>query len=93
MGVPNSEVGYTSAMPRREDHEVHKRTCGGTGQKKNIVDSSTIHTERIVAFTLYRWLCERAKVLRYTYSAYLLYRGADKSLARPGRKQATFPAF
>ena len=29
MGVPTSEVGYTSAMPRREDHEVHKRTCGG----------------------------------------------------------------
>jgi hypothetical protein len=24
MGVPNSEVGYTPAMPRREDHEVHK---------------------------------------------------------------------
>ena len=24
MGVPTSEVGYTSAMPRREDHEVHK---------------------------------------------------------------------
>jgi len=24
MGVPNSEVGYTSAMPGREDHEVHK---------------------------------------------------------------------
>jgi len=23
MGVPNSEVGYTAAMPRREDHEVH----------------------------------------------------------------------
>jgi len=22
MGVPTSEVGYTSAMPRREDHEV-----------------------------------------------------------------------
>jgi len=21
MGVPTSEVGYTSAMPRREDHE------------------------------------------------------------------------
>ena len=35
MGVPISEVGYTSAMPRREDHEVHKRTCGGTGKKKN----------------------------------------------------------
>jgi hypothetical protein len=24
MGDPTSEVGYISAMPRREDHEVHK---------------------------------------------------------------------
>ena len=24
MGVPTSEVGYTPAMPRRKDHEVHK---------------------------------------------------------------------
>jgi hypothetical protein len=24
MGVPTSEVGYTTAMPRREDHEVYK---------------------------------------------------------------------
>jgi len=24
MGVPTSEVGYTPAMPRRGDHEVHK---------------------------------------------------------------------
>ena len=24
MGVPTSEFGYTPAMPRREDHEVHK---------------------------------------------------------------------
>jgi hypothetical protein len=24
MGVPTSEVGYTTAMPRREDHEVQK---------------------------------------------------------------------
>jgi hypothetical protein len=23
MGVPTSEVGYTAAMSRREDHEVH----------------------------------------------------------------------
>ena len=29
MGVPTSEVGYTPTMPRREGHEVHKRTCGG----------------------------------------------------------------
>jgi hypothetical protein len=24
MGVPTSEVGYTTAMPRKEDHEIHK---------------------------------------------------------------------
>ena len=24
MGVPTSEVGYIPAMPKREDHEVHK---------------------------------------------------------------------
>jgi len=28
MGVPTLEVGYTSAMPRREDHEVHKDMWG-----------------------------------------------------------------
>jgi len=36
MGVPTSEVGYTSAMPRREDHEVHKDMwghCGVEGRK------------------------------------------------------------
>ena len=28
MGVPTSEVGYTPAMPRREDHVVHKDMWG-----------------------------------------------------------------
>jgi hypothetical protein len=37
MGVPTSEVGYTSAMPRREDLEVHKKTCGGIGEKEIFV--------------------------------------------------------
>jgi len=32
MGVPTSEVGYTSAMPRREDHEVHKDIWGAFGE-------------------------------------------------------------
>jgi len=31
MGFPTSEVGYTSAMPRREDHEVHKDMWGMGG--------------------------------------------------------------
>jgi len=34
MGVPTSEVGYTSAMPRRGDHEVHKDMWGIGGEKK-----------------------------------------------------------
>jgi len=36
MGVPTSEVGYTSAMPRREDHEVHKDMWGIGGGKKTL---------------------------------------------------------
>jgi len=31
MGIPTSEVGYTSAMPRREDHKVHKDMWGHWG--------------------------------------------------------------
>jgi len=34
MVVPTSEVGYTSAMPRREDHEVRKGHVGPLGGKK-----------------------------------------------------------
>ena len=38
MGVPTSEVGYTPAMPRREDHEVHKGHVVALGEeKKNLV--------------------------------------------------------
>ena len=37
MGVPTSEVGYTPAMPRREDHEVHKGHVVALDQKKFIV--------------------------------------------------------
>jgi len=36
MGVPTSEVGYTFAMPRREDHEVRKDMWGHGGGKKYI---------------------------------------------------------
>ena len=34
MGVPTSAVGYTAAMPRREDHEVHKDMWWGHWTKK-----------------------------------------------------------
>ena len=35
MGVPTSEVGYTPAMSRREDHEVHKGHVAALGGEKN----------------------------------------------------------
>jgi len=34
--------------------------------------SSSVHTERIVAFILQRWSPERAVILRYTYSTQLV---------------------
>jgi len=34
MGVPTSEVGYTPAMPRREDQEAHKGHVVALDQKK-----------------------------------------------------------
>jgi hypothetical protein len=37
MGVPTSEVGYTPAMHRREDHEVHNGHVVALGEKKNHV--------------------------------------------------------
>ena len=33
MGVPTSEVGYTAAMSRREDHKVHKGHVVALGKK------------------------------------------------------------
>ena len=34
MGVPTSEVGYTPAMPGREDHEVHKGHVVPLGERE-----------------------------------------------------------
>ena len=41
MGIPKSEVGYTSAMPRRKDHEVHKDMWGHWGGGNTIAVSVT----------------------------------------------------
>ena len=41
MGVPTSEVGYTPAKPRREDHEVHKGHVVALRGKKKIAYSDT----------------------------------------------------
>ena len=40
MGVPTSEVGYTPVMPRREDHEAHKRHVVALGEGGGILVTS-----------------------------------------------------
>jgi hypothetical protein len=40
MGVPTTEVGYTTAMPRREDREVHKDMWWHWIKKVNVYLSS-----------------------------------------------------
>jgi len=42
MDVPTSEVGYTSAMPRREDHEVHKDMWGIGKEEKILSPMATV---------------------------------------------------
>jgi hypothetical protein len=34
MGIPSSEVSYTSATTGREDHQVHKRHVVALGKEK-----------------------------------------------------------
>jgi len=48
MGVPTSEVCYTPAMPRREDHEVHKDMWGALDQKKK--DEEIAYSKMMLSF-------------------------------------------
>jgi len=51
MGVPTSEVGYTSAMPRREDHEVRKGHVGHwTKKKKKNVNVNVVSVRALKAY-------------------------------------------
>jgi len=45
MDVPDSEVGYTPAISRREDHEVHKDMGWHWTKKKGYEDSMCIHLQ------------------------------------------------
>jgi len=48
MGVQTSEVGYTSAMPRREDHDVHKDMWGIGGKKKKDLMSENLSDSGVI---------------------------------------------
>ena len=50
MGVPTSEVGYTSTMPRREDHEVRKGHVWHWIKKKFFDVLLTVHLSIILVF-------------------------------------------
>jgi len=66
MCVPTSEVGYTSAMPRREDHEVHKDMWGHWGGKKKS------ETEFNTFSMTYHWI--HTEIIQfYTFGSYVLF--------------------
>jgi hypothetical protein len=48
MGVPTSEVGYTSATTGRGDHEVHKRHVVALEKKKTPYQLTDQQTDRSV---------------------------------------------
>jgi len=59
MGVPNSEIGYTSAMPRREDHEVHKDMWGQWTKKSSwIMYLIKKHYDSLLYLGKGRWKCD-----------------------------------
>jgi hypothetical protein len=42
MDVPTAKVGYTAAMHRKEDHEIHKDMWWHGGRNKNPLKSSIV---------------------------------------------------
>jgi hypothetical protein len=55
MGVPTSEVGYTSAMPRREDHEVHIKDMWWHWEKKiffYIITQTSRFSKKVIEYKM-----------------------------------------
>ena len=102
MGVGGQRHAPTALPPGKRpgtnctggwvDHTVGLDGCGKSRRNR---DSTPGHPSR--SKTQY-WLSHPGLrvcvcVCIYIYIYTHIYRGADKYLARPGRKQATFPAF
>jgi len=70
MGVATPEVGYTPAMPRREDHEVHKDMWGHWTKKKNLVYRDRFApNQKRNNLRLHReteWVCSKITVVCFT---------------------------
>ena len=55
MGVPTSEVGYTSVMPRREDHEVRRGHVGHwINNKKKVFNNSKFTLKHLKCSYMFR---------------------------------------
>ena len=76
MGVPTSEVGYTSAMPRREDHEVHKGHVVALGGGELCLTDEEHNTE----YTAFKW----KKILPHSTRVYNGYRVFPGGKVEPG---------
>jgi hypothetical protein len=50
MGVPNSEVGYTSATTGRGDHEVHKGNVVALAKKKYYILKFCVVSPMLVVY-------------------------------------------
>ena len=69
MGIPVSEVGYTPAMPRREDHEVHKGHVVALDPKKNTMNrGSGIVIWQCAALPMSRYIVLRTTTMSITQS-------------------------
>ena len=60
MGVPTSEVGYTAAMPTREDYEVHKGHVVALERKNNDCKEGILEVPFITAFPILLLFCCRS---------------------------------
>jgi hypothetical protein len=69
MGVPTSEVGYTSATTGRGEHEVHKGHVVALEKKKLAEEVWTLHERYFTLYVHYlyclsslgNWICFRLK--------------------------------
>jgi len=95
MGVPTSEVGYTPAMPRREDHEVHKGHVVALGGKKYSIGIYLYQARRSKQqdFTnIYRPTHSR-EMLRNCFTTHISNNAASKRLLVIPWSWLTFAVF
>ena len=83
MGAPTSEVGYNPAMPKREDHEVHKGHVVALGRGGELLS-------RVIACIIMKLLFVLVQIYVYCLYKHLplhLYSYTVKTSAQSSTKQ------